>query len=495
VSTIRTIYEGNELVRRILDAVPGGVVHVGSDGSIKSANVEALRILGLRHDAPTQHYITDFDPEVIREDGSPCPASEYPGTRVLVTGEPQGPTTLGVRRPDGEIHWAVFRAVPVREPDGALAGAVVTFLDITERKRAEEALRRSEQKWRSLAENCPDFILIVDREAHVLSVNRVLAHTTENQVLGRVLFDYVTDAEQRSEYIRTFYESVATRKPGRLEVRAAGPDRTTAWYETIFMPLVEDGDVQRVLVVARDITERRRMLASLAEKERLASVGMLAASVAHEIMNPLMCVLANLEIAVGERGADSERRERAAADAREAARRMQQIVGDLRSLGRAGGDELFYVDVRGVLETALRLSGPAVSRSAHIVLELHDVPGVIASESRLCQVFINLFLNAAQAIEQRQGAKREIRVRTRYDEAASLVGVEVSDTGCGIPADRLDRIFDAFYTTKPAGTGLGLSISRDIVSRMGGRIDVESVVDEGTTVTVWLSTTRASGSR
>src|SRR5690606_29507404 len=115
----------------------------------------------------------------------------------------------------------------------------------------------------------------------------------------------------------------------------------------------------------------------------------------------------------------------------------------------------------------LRLSGPAVSRSAEIVLELDDVPGVMASESRLCQVFINLFVNAAQAIEERQGARREIRVRTRHDEAASLVGVEVSDTGCGIPPDRLERIFDAFYTTKRAGTGLGLSISRDIVHRMG----------------------------
>jgi PAS domain S-box-containing protein len=495
VSPTRTIHEGNEVLGRILDAVPGGVVHVGSDGSIRSANVEALRILGLRHDALTQRYITDFDPETIREDGSPYPASEYLVTRVLATGEPQGPTTLGVRRPDGEIYWAVFRAVPVREPDGAVAGAIVTFFDITERKRAEEALRRSEQKWRSLAENYPDFILIVDQDARVLSVNRALAHTTEKQVLGRVLYEYVPDAEQRSEWIRTFNESIATCKPGRLEVRGARSDGTTAWYETIFLPFVEDGDVQRVLVVARDITERRRMLASLAEKERLASVGMLAASVAHEIMNPLTCVLANLEIAVGERGADSERRERAAADAREAARRMQQIVGDLRSLGRAGGDELFYVDVRSVLETALRLSGPAVSRSADIILELDDVPGVIASESRLCQVFINLLMNAAQAIEQRKVGKREIRVRTRHDEAASLVGIEVSDTGCGIPADRLDRIFEAFYTTKPAGTGLGLSISRDIVNRMGGRIDVESVVDEGTTFTVWLSTTRASGSR
>ena len=169
---------------------------------------------------------------------------------------------------------------------------------------------------------------------------------------------------------------------------------------------------------------------------------------------------------------------------------MQQIVWDLRALGRVGGEELFYVDARTVLEIALRLSGPEVQRTASVLLELDEVPCVLASESRLCQVFINLLVNAAQAMEARDVDRREIRVKTRHDDAANLVAIDIADNGGGIAPDRLTRIFEPFYTTKEAGTGLGLSICRDIVERMGGRIDVTSTVGAGTTFTVWLSTTR-----
>ena len=215
-----------------------------------------------------------------------------------------------------------------------------------------------------------------------------------------------------------------------------------------------------------------------------------AASVAHEIMNPLTYVLANLDFVVGERTDDPARKTKALVEAREGARRMQQIVWDLRALGRAGGEELFYVDARTVLEIALRLSGPEVGRTASVVLELDEVPCVRASESRLCQVFINLLVNAAQAMEKRDTGDREIRVKTRHDESAGLVGIDVADTGEGISEERRARIFEPFFTTKASGTGLGLSICRDIIERMGGRIDVASTVGKGTTFTVWLSTTR-----
>ncbi len=603
---LRSLHEGEELVRRILDAVPGGVVHVGLDGAIKSANAEAQRLLGLRFDELAKRFIADWDPVTMNEDGAPCPVADYPVARALATGEPDGPRTIGVRRPDGVVTWAVFRAVPVHDAQGALDGAIVTFLDITERKRAEDELRRSEEKWRAIAQNIPDFVVILDDSGIVLQISRVFSHTTEQSVVGSCIFDYV-EPPFLAEYRRTFERALETGTTQRIVARAFGLDRiytwyeavfvplreaeperrilvvardmteqkraedatraseqkwralvdslpdsvvvvdrerrilssnrrtdavgascdlfvdetmlddwrqhfaraletkapvryegrartaagALAWYESILVPLEENGEVARVMIVARDITERRAMLASLAERERLASVGMVAASVAHEIMNPLTYVLANLDFALGSRPTDEERWSKALAEAREGAKRMQQIVWDLRSLARVGGEELFYVDARSVLETALRLSGPEVGRAARVVLDLGEVPGVLASESQLCQVFINLLVNAAQAMEDRAAPDREIRVRTRYDEERGLVGVEISDRGVGIAADRLDRIFEPFYTTKRTGTGLGLSISRDIVERMGGRIDVESAPERGTTFTVWLSTTRA----
>jgi two-component system cell cycle sensor histidine kinase/response regulator CckA len=490
-SHIHTLHEGEELVRRILDAVPGGVVHVAKDGAIRSANPDALRILGIRYDVLLDRFISDFDPETIREDGSPFPAAEYPVAVVLTTGKAAGPTTLGVRKQDGELSWAVFRAEPVLDADGALAGAVVTFLDITERKRIEEERQRSEQKWRVLAQNLPDFVLMTDTSAKILFINRVLDQFQMEAVLNASAYDYV-DPAGLDEYRRVFEGTVATQRPARLEMRAMGPAGKYAWYDTQLVPIIEGGAVTSILIVSHDMTERRQMLASLAEKERLASVGMLAASVAHEIMNPLTYVLANLDFVVGERSVDPTRNIKALTEAREGARRMQQIVWDLRALGRTGSEELFYVDARSVLEIALRLSGPEVARTASVVLELDEVPCVLASESRLCQVFINLLVNAAQAMETRASEGRQIRIKTHHDEEASLVGIDIVDNGEGISTERLSRIFEPFYTTKPTGTGLGLSICRDIVERMGGRIDVTSSPGNGTTFTVWLSTTRVA---
>jgi two-component system, cell cycle sensor histidine kinase and response regulator CckA len=478
-----------ELVQRIIEAVPGGVVHVGIDGAVQRANAEALRILGFRFDDVTKRYIADWDPVTLHEDGSPCPLEDYPVAKVLATGKPDGPITIGIRRPDGVISWAVFRAVPVRDDAGALEGAVVTFLDITERKEQEERLRTSEQKWRFLAENLPDFVVIADRDLRIKSSNRIVPPLREEDVIGVSLLDFI-DEHFRDGYRQAFAAALATRRPTRTETRRAARGLETAWFDVSFVPLGEEKGEPRVLVVARDVTAHRAMLASLAEKERLASVGMVAASVAHEIMNPLTYVLANLDFAIGDRQMDDLRRTKALAEAREGAKRMQQIVWDLRALGRAGGEELFYVDARSVLETALRLSGPEVARAARVNLDLHEVPGVLASESRLCQVFINLLVNAAQSMDDRPAAEREIGVRTRHDEAANMVAVDISDKGVGIPSDRIDRVFEPFYTTKRAGTGLGLSISKDIVERMGGRIAVESALGKGTTFTVWLSTTR-----
>jgi PAS domain S-box-containing protein len=491
-ATITTLQEGEELVRRILEAVPSGVVHVALDGAVLRASPEALRLLGLAFDERSQRYLPPFLDGALAEDGTAMPRAEHPVTKTLATARPQPPATLRLRGPGGASSWTIWRAEPVLDGDGNLMGAIATFVDVTERRSAEEQLRSHADKWRGLAEHLPDFVMLAERDGTIVSINRVLPHLDEAKVVGAKLFDFL-DPSARVAYARELAQALETRTSTRVETRGEGPDGKVVWYETQLVPLVEEGGlVGRVLVVSRDVTERRAMLASLAEKERLASVGMLAASVAHEIMNPLTYVLANLDLVVGERSEDPERRAKAAIEAREGARRMQQIVWDLRALGRAGGGELFYVDARSVIEIALRLSGPEVQRTASVLLELGDVPGVFASESRLVQVFINLLVNAAHAMESRPPEGREIRIRTRHDERTSLVGIDISDNGEGIPADRLPRVFEPFYTTKRDGTGLGLSICRDIVERMGGRIDVASTFGAGTTFTVWLSTTRAA---
>jgi PAS domain S-box-containing protein len=582
--------------------LPGAVVHLARDGSIEGANREANRILGLRLDADLGLVL---DAEMFEEDGTPWSIG------ALVSGSPScGPRTIQIRRPDDSVRWVEFHALSLHDDAGHPNGATVTFFDVTERKEVEEDLRRNERKWRLLAVQVPDFIMVADREGHLLSINHVYPELDEASVLGLTLWTFLPEDEVES-YRARFDQSFASRTSVRFETRGYGPGGTTTCYETLLAPIVEDGPLERMLVVSRDITdkkraeeaaqssehnwralveslpdnvvivdrartilssnrsgghpresvigakadafidapvldqwlehfdaavqsglpvrvetrgwsapgqlswyesilvplkdggvvarvmivardisERRAMLSSLAEKERLASVGMVASSVAHEIMNPLTYVLASLERALGGRALEDADRLGAVTEAREGAMRMQQIVSDLRVVGRLGGEELFYVDARRVLETALRLCSHEVGRGERIILDLKEIPGVVASESQLCQVFINLLVNAAQAVASRPPAEREIRVRTSHDEARNLVAIEFTDTGIGIPSEHIAHIFEPFYTTKKSGTGLGLSISRDIVKRMGGHIDVVSEPARGTTFTVWLSTMR-----
>jgi PAS domain S-box-containing protein len=136
-----------ELNRRIVEAVPGGILQVSSEGRIVRANAEATRILGLVYDDLLQRFVADFALQTLWEDGSPCAVEAYPVTKCLATSQPQAATTIGVRRPDGAVAWAVFTAIPLRDPTtGGGNGAVVTFLDITERKRAEEDRKRLEEQ-------------------------------------------------------------------------------------------------------------------------------------------------------------------------------------------------------------------------------------------------------------------------------------------------------------------------------------------------------------
>jgi PAS domain S-box-containing protein len=391
----------------------------------------------------------------------------------------------------GTVTWWDTIVVPLVE-DEAVKRLLVVARDMTERKQTEMAIQESEQRWRALVDSLPDHVMVVDRELRIVSTNdKNAAYRPAAVVASRV--DAFIDDTMVEEWRSSFTSVLESGSSRRLETRALSAPGVFSWFEQILVPLAgPEGVVQRVMIVARDISERRAALASVAESERLASVGMVAASVAHEVMNPLTYVLANLDFVLGARTVEESRKIRALSDARDGAKRMQQIVRDLRALGRAGAEERFFVDARSVLDMAVRLAGPEVSRSARLVLDLEDVPGVIASESRLCQVFINLLMNAAQAMAHQPSDQREIRVSTGHDEASGLVWIAIRDRGTGIPADRLDRIFEPFYTTKSTGTGLGLSISKDIIERMGGRIGVESTPGVGTTFTVWLSTTRTA---
>jgi signal transduction histidine kinase len=205
--------------------------------------------------------------------------------------------------------------------------------------------------------------------------------------------------------------------------------------------------------------------------------------VAHEINNPLAYVVAALQFLERELeelggGLPRERVEdarRALADAREGARRVTDVVRGLKTFSRSDEERVGPVDVHPVLESSINLAWNELKHRARLVRDLGETPPVAANESRLGQVFLNLLINAAQAIPEGRVDVNEIRVRTRTDAAGRAV-VEVSDTGQGIAPDVARHVFDPFFTTKPIGqgTGLGLDIVRRLVRHNEGDIDVES---------------------
>jgi signal transduction histidine kinase len=270
-------------------------------------------------------------------------------------------------------------------------------------------------------------------------------------------------------------------------------------------------DAERVgsIAVIRDVTERRKLQSQLMVSDRMASVGTMAAGVAHEINNPLAAVLANLDyiaeslvrLTSAERGPISyaardtwirEEIKPSLDDAREAAERVRFIVRDLKMFSRSPSEERTGpVNVKAIMESSLRMAWNEVRHRARLVKNYAVIPDVDANEARLGQVFLNLIVNAAQAMPEGRAEENEIQVSTRLD--GERVIIEVRDTGAGIPAENRTRIFDAFFTTKGVGegSGLGLAICYRIVKDIGGDLTVESEMGVGTVFRVFLPVAKA----
>ena len=245
-------------------------------------------------------------------------------------------------------------------------------------------------------------------------------------------------------------------------------------------------------------TERRKMQEQLLISERMASAGLLAAGIAHEINNPLAILVSNLELAAQQLDtmAADESREASPAreagrlvdlvaplrDAHEAAERVRLIVRDLKVLSRSSDTESRGpVDIRSALESAIRMASNEIRHRARLTRDYADVLPVCGNEPRLFQVFLNLIVNAAHAIPEGRAESNEIKCVIRM-ESPGRIAVEIHDTGGGIPPDALPHIFNSFFTTKAAidGTGLGLAICQRIISEHNGEMSVQSKVGVGT---------------
>ena len=354
----------------------------------------------------------------------------------------------------------------------------------SDRELAERQATQQAALLNALVESAPDLIVQVDADGTIRFANGPARGLSPAELIGSSWFALITPVERAA-----FESVVATDTSVGYESQSLGA-RT---YSIRLGPVRHTGKVIAVVVVARDVTEKKQGEVQLMLADRMASVGTLAAGVAHEINNPLAAVIANLDMAIqdvaelGVRAALPADLVDELRDARSAADRVREIVRDLKIFSRAEEDRHGPVDVKRVLDSTLRMAWNELRHRARVVRSTPDVPLVDANESRLGQVFLNLIINAAHAIPEGNYESNEIRIGTSRDAVGNVV-VSIGDTGAGIPPELRSRLFTPFFTTKPAGvgTGLGLAISHKIVTSYGGSITFDSTVGKGTEFRVTL---------
>jgi PAS domain S-box-containing protein len=422
---------------------------------------------------------------------------------------------------DGTVRHLLGNATPIRGDDGKPRGSVGAFVDITESKRAEVALRESEARYRTLVTGMSAGLILQRADGVVALCNpaagRILGLTTD-QLLGRRSTDPEWRAmrEDGTPFPGEEHAPMVALRTGKAQTDSVmalhKPDGTLTWVSINSEPLRDDGGkVYAVLSTFVDITrlkaaeaERNKLQAELAQTARLAAMGTLVAGVAHEINNPLAAELAGqgtaLEIVREARRALAERSGppleaeirlldetvEALSDAQEGGQRVARIVRDLATFA-SPDPHRSRMRLADVVADAMRWLPATVAKTATVEVEDVGAPEILASRGQIAQVIVNLVTNAAKAA--RPGTKGKIVVRTGPGDGGTAC-VEVSDDGAGIGPAVIDRIFDPFFTTRSVGegrgSGLGLAISRSIVEAHGGTITVRSEVGRGSTFRVEL---------
>ncbi len=391
--------------------------------------------------------------------------------------------------PDGRgIRWSVE---PLALAPGS-AGFVFVFHDDSSR----HALAESEGRLRLLSTHTEGILFELDPSARFVRVwtsDPALLAKPESELLGRTLVEVLGDEVGRWHHDKvctTLSTGVDQEYDYELEVPSG-----RRHFACSAIAVHGSDNARSAIFWIRDTTEEVEMRAKLMHSERLASIGVLAAGVAHEINNPLAYMLLNLdriETVVAAHSASTALAELSGPlrMVREGMQRVRRIVADLLDFSKIGAAS-DRIDLHHALDVSIDAASPEIAPRALLVKHYGETPAVHADEARLVQVFTNLILNAAQAIPEGNSLRHRIEVVTSRD-ASGAANVEIRDSGVGIAERLLPKIFEPFFTTKTTGTGLGLSICQRIIQAFGGNILVDSQEGRGTTVRVVLPAARES---
>ena len=460
----RPAFDPSRVAAEIVAALADAVVVTGIDRRVLTANRAAAVLFGRPlDDLPG----TPIDDVVAAAEREHVAARE----RRAFEGEEQHYETKVVRA-NGEERIVAVSTTPL-VLEGELLGAVATLRDITEQKRAQETLARSEARYRNLFESASDAIATFDANGRFTTFNHaaeIISGYRREELVGQWFAPMLPDDELPKALAN--FQKALTGETGLFETSFYRKDGDVRTIQVTYSTPQRD---EEVLCVIRDVTDQKMLQEQLIQSEKMSAIGQLVSGVAHELNNPLAGISAFAQLLLSEKRFPPDQRTAAEMIYAEA-RRASRIVQNLLTFARQHKPERTTTQVNQVLDDTLELRGYELRVRGIDVQRDYDeqAPETMADAHQLQQVFLNLITNAEQAMERSERDKQHLVVRTR--RVGEALRIEVEDTGPGIPPNLLERIFNPFFTTKPtgSGTGLGLSISLGIVREHEGRIWAEN---------------------
>ncbi len=510
--------ETQEFLEAAVEQSPSGILIADAPNvNIRLANQAAFSIRG-----GDSRVLTGMDVaqhaekwQTLHSDGSLYPSDQLPLSRAVLQGEVTQNEEVIIRDQEGNDHWVSVNAAPILDSKEQIIAGIVVFHDITEHKQAQEALRKSEEKYRLLAENVNDVIWTMDmdlnytyispaiekiqgwnvEEAASLTINDVLTPQSLEITLKR-LESHMTNGAKTGNYNIS----------DRFELEMYCKGGSTIWTEIIASPILgEDGKPVGILGVTRDITERKKLETQLQRAQKMEAIGTLAGGVAHDLNNVLSAQVSYPDLILMDLPEDSPLR-KPILTIKKSGEKAAAIVQDLLTLARRGVVATEVVNLNNVIDDYIGSPECENLRKFHTDVNIKTdlepyLLNIMGSSVHLSTTVMNMVSNAAEAMPG--GGNIFISTRSKYIDKpiggyddvkeGDYVVFTVSDSGTGISSRDLEKIFEPFYTKKVmgrSGTGLGMAVVWGTVKDHKGYIDVQSIEGKGTTFTIYFPVTR-----